>query len=75
MAQSPSTAEPLTLEQLRIERIMFGLRTDGVDKKDIEMGAEYDLLIQEKLIFEDGEKIKVNSNWIFLIDYIIEKLI
>lgn len=66
--------EVLTSEEQRIERIMFGLRTQGIPLFEVNpwnMGE----LCSKNLIKIQWENIVLTKTWIFLLDHIIGELI
>lgn len=65
----------LDAEALRIERIMFGLRTSGVHISDIHNQDILNKFVSEGLLELHDEKILPTSTWIFVIDYIMGELI
>jgi oxygen-independent coproporphyrinogen-3 oxidase len=67
--------EICTEESLRIERIMFGFRTNGVSLVDIGEVEALGRFISEKLLEVRENKVFPTSTWIFLIDHIIGELI
>ena len=74
--------EDLTDKQIVEEMIMLGLRCEeGVDKKklkeqgyDIEQNQNYDRLIKTGIIFEEGDKIKINPDYYGASNLVIEQL-
>ncbi len=66
--------ELLTHEQIDIEKMMFGLRTNGVDKGSLD-AWKIDSLITEWLLEIENNTIKPTKTWIFLLDYIMGKLV
>jgi putative oxygen-independent coproporphyrinogen III oxidase len=65
----------LTPESLRVERIMFGLRTSGVSLDEVQ-NTQAIIALQSEGLVEVGEnKVFLTSTWIFLNDYIIGELI
>ena len=65
----------LSSDLIRIERIMFGMRTGGVSLDDIGNREMLDLFVEDGLLERDKNKVFPTSTWIFLIDYIIGELI
>lgn len=68
--------EILTQEDIEIEKVMFWLRTDGceVGNKQIQAHKLKDLIREELLRVKD-RKILPTKTWIFLLDYIMGKLV
>jgi len=62
-------------EALRIERMMFGLRTQGVHVSDIQRQDILQKFVSEGLLSIHEKKILPTSTWIFLIDYIMGELL
>ncbi|MDD2916381.1 MAG: radical SAM family heme chaperone HemW [Candidatus Gracilibacteria bacterium] len=67
--------ETLNLDSLRIERIMFGLRTNGVCLNDLNNPCMIDRFITEGLLEIREDKVFPTSTGIFLIDHIMGELI
>lgn len=67
--------ESLTQESFRIERIMFGFRTDWVLLDDITDTGKVGKFVAEGLLERRENKVFLTSTWIFLNDYIIGELI
>lgn len=67
--------EILTEEQIRIEKIMFGLRTFLLDESLIGNKKKLEQFVKEKLLKKDGEKIFPTKTWIFMLDYIMSELV
>ena len=73
--QGKHTIDVLSSESLRIERIMFGLRTCWVATTDLDDPKKVEILLHGWLIEKRENKVFLTSTWIFLIDYIIGELI
>ena len=65
--------EILTSEDIHIEKIMFGLRTRGVDISLLDK-ERYLPLVDQDLLEIHGNQISPTKTWIFLLDHIIGKL-
>lgn len=73
--QGKKETDVLSLESLRIERMMFGLRTSWISLDEAGNDSKLDVLVQEGLLEKRQNKVFPTSTWIFLIDYIISELI
>lgn len=67
--------EFLTNEQIRIEKIMFGLRSFSLNETLIVNKKRIEEFIQSKLLERKSWKIFPTKTWIFMLDYIISELI
>lgn len=67
--------ETLTEEQVRIEKVMFGLRTFSLDESLIGDNGKLEKFLREGLLQKEGEKIFPTKTWIFMLDYIMSELV
>ncbi len=68
--------EILTNEQIEIENIMFGLRTDGFDSTDSNISTKKIKENIEKWFLKmTSNRVKPTKTWIFILDHIMSELI
>lgn len=67
--------EELSGEDLKLEKIMFDIRTDWISEKVVKNKNKLEELLQENYLEKIGSKINLTTKWILICDYIIKELI